>query len=448
MTPSSPLSRRRFLAASALAGSSVPVLGGTAAAGRPPRPSGDPLPALRAAARPLRSTEPAGPLDDLRPLGRAVGGALVVGLGEATHGSHEFFAMKHRVFRYLVEHRGFRTFALEDAWSTGLLIDDYVLHGKGDPRTIMKEELRGKTPWETREFLDLFRWMRAHNLRSPRKVRFMGDDMNVPTLGKELTGKVIGYVRGRRPALVPEFERLYARLLSLADSDALLALPLERRREIDRLTTRAYDLLATLRPAPGAGREAFEWALQHARSIVQTTRLHSFDYTTPEGARAGMLFRDGAMAENVRWWRLRTGHKILLSAHNGHVGYVPDDPGSYPKTQGAFLREHFGARYTNIGFTFYQGSFQARTDDGPDLKRITVGPPEPGGNEATLDRAGPARYFLDMRTAPAPARAWLAQKRPTRNIGTGWPEEPYDIALGPAYDNLIHLHSVEAAVLL
>ncbi|WP_031183408.1 hypothetical protein [Streptomyces seoulensis] len=66
---------------------------------------------------PLRTTGPRGDLSDLRPLGRTVGDARVVGLGGATHNSHEFLTLKHRVLRYLVEHKGFRTFALD--WSSG-----------------------------------------------------------------------------------------------------------------------------------------------------------------------------------------------------------------------------------------------------------------------------------------------------------------------------------------
>ena len=64
--------------------------------------AGDPVAELGRDAHALRSTEPYGDLRDLRPLGAMVADAAVVGLGEATHSSREFFTMKHRVFRYLV----------------------------------------------------------------------------------------------------------------------------------------------------------------------------------------------------------------------------------------------------------------------------------------------------------------------------------------------------------
>lgn len=98
-----------------------------------------PVRALERAAHPLRTTEPGGSTADLRALSAMVGDAEVVGLGEATHGSHEFFTMKQRVFRHLVETKGFTTFALEMSWSGGLRIDDYLQTGEGDARRLAEE---------------------------------------------------------------------------------------------------------------------------------------------------------------------------------------------------------------------------------------------------------------------------------------------------------------------
>lgn len=97
--------------------------------------------ALDRAAHPLRTVEPVGDTRDLRPRGRMVGDARVVGLGEATHSSYDFFTLRHRVFRHLVEREGFRT--------SGPRLNSYVVHG-----------LRN-----TEEYLRLVEWMRAYNAR-------------------------------------------------------------------------------------------------------------------------------------------------------------------------------------------------------------------------------------------------------------------------------------------
>ncbi|MEV6671594.1 erythromycin esterase family protein [Streptomyces sp. NPDC051162] len=410
----------------------------------------DPVSALTRAARPLRTTDPTGDLRDLRPLGAMVGDATVVGLGEATHGSHEFFANKHRVFRYLVEEKGFTTFALEANWSAGVRLDDYVVHGRGDARQIMAEEFQNAyRMWNNREYLDLIEWMRAYNTTHAKKLRFMGDDSAYA--GPGLFDKVTGYVRAHRPALLSRFTELYRAQRpapgTSTDSymNAYLKRPLSERRAMTESAREALGLLSRQRPAGGG--EEFMWAVQHARAISQVAEMYTFDLNDPKSVADCMRFRDATMAANTAWWQEHTGRKILLSAHNAHVTYVTDDPAQYPRVQGAFLRDRLGDRYVNVRLTFNEGSFLAMRD-GESPRVADVGPAAPGSNEHTLDKVPYRDYVLDMRTAPAAARKWLAVARPTRNIGTDYPTPDYLTALGKGYDILIHLHRIRAADLL
>ncbi|MFI1030127.1 erythromycin esterase family protein [Streptomyces sp. NPDC020951] len=411
--------------------------------------------AVQRAARPLHSTEPRGSLEDLGPVGAMVGRARVVGLGEATHGSHEFVTMKHRVFRYLVEKKGFRTVALEAPWSTGRRLDAYLVHGQGDPRRIMSEDFQyAYELWNSAEYLDLVEWMRAYNLRHPGDpVRIMGDDFGYT--GPELYEQVIGYVAATHPELRERIAELYRglppTLPSGAYQKAYFARPLTERQEMADRTGQAVALLAGLAPPAAAGpqaREEHAWALRDATAIDQTAHVYAFDPADPEQVAATMRWRDSTMADNVVWWQERTGTRILLSAHNGHVAYESEDPPKQPKTQGAFLRDRLGTGYTAVGFTFGQGSFKATDPAETMMLTQTVGPPAPGGNEYVLDRVRHLRYVLDLRTAPAVVRDWLTTARPTRSIGTAYPEPEYDIALARSYDILIHLHRVRAVRLL
>lgn len=81
------------------------------------------------AAHPLNTLSPNQPLDDLAPFKEMVGDTELIGLGEATHGSSEFFSMKHRLIKYLVEEMGFTTFVLETDGVIGLALDEYILKG-------------------------------------------------------------------------------------------------------------------------------------------------------------------------------------------------------------------------------------------------------------------------------------------------------------------------------
>ncbi|MEU4211813.1 erythromycin esterase family protein [Streptomyces sp. NPDC026206] len=430
-------------------------LGASAAAVQPvvaqPR-TDEPVASLARDAHPLRTTEPDGDLRDLRPLGRMVGDASVVGLGEATHSSHEFFTNKHRVLRYLVQEKGFTAFALEAPWSTGLRLNEYVLHGKGDLRQIMKEEFqRDYSFWNTAEYRDLIEWMRTYNQHHEKKVQFMGDDIGYA--GPQPFDEVTRYVAGHHPALLPRLTELYREQRPAPGTgvgdymNAYFKRPLAERRDMAERARRALDLLRAQRP--DGDRREFDRSVQHARNISQVADEYAYDLGDPGDIARAMRHRDEQMAANVAWWQEHTGGKVLLSAHNAHVSYVSADPARYPRMQGAFLRDRLGKHYVNVRLTFDAGSFNATTD--PEESKVevcTVGPAEPGSNEHTLDRVPYRDYVLDMRTAPAAARTWLKTARPTKDYGTAFPEPLRNTALADSTDILIHLHRVTAARLL
>ncbi|MGI5216131.1 erythromycin esterase family protein [Plantactinospora sp. CA-290183] len=447
MMPST-YSRRTLLAA--LPGAGLTAVLGTAAVAGPAaaRPAvtgaaGAVRAALTRAARPLRTTELGGDLSDLRPLGVAIGGASVVGLGEVVHGAHELFALKHRAFRYLVREKGFTTFALETSWTAGLRLNDHVLHGIGNPRAIMAEEFGVAWPWNVHEILDLIRWMRAHNLRHPtRPVQFMGTDMAHPRIPTSLFERVTGYAARQHPALEPQLTALYRELHVHATTAAFMALPQPDRRRIAENVREAHRLLAA-QPS-GPDRTAFDWAVQHARVLAQTATLLSYDLADPQQIPQAMRYRDELMADNTAWWNRHTDHKILLSAHNGHTAYQTYDPEHYPVIQGTYLRQLLGADYMSIGTTFGHGASTVPEGENAEWTVHRFDPPRRGSSEHTLDQIPHRAYLIDLRTAPPPAREWLHQDRPTRDIGPpGDPYRPYTLAHG--HDVLVHLHNLRPA---
>ncbi|MCB5181923.1 erythromycin esterase family protein [Streptomyces antimicrobicus] len=432
------------LAATALAASSPAARTDPVAPAARPATDAGVVRSLERAAHPLRSTEPGGRTADLRALGDMVGKAKVVGLGEATHGSHEFFTMKERVFRHLVEERGFTTFALEMSWSAGLRIDEYLQGGPGDARGIAAQTLAG-SPWEREEFVSLIGWMREHNRRHPdRRVHFMGDDLGGPKLGDHVFERVLSSVGASRPEALPRLTELYAGLRPFDDIFAYLRKPVAERRANAARAQEALDLVAERQEA-GGGDHA--WTVRHALNIAQTFAFAAVDLADPASVTAAERLRDQAMADNVLWWQRHTGHKMLLSAHNGHVGYLSTHPDMYPRTQGAVLRERLGRDYAAIGFSFAGGSFLTKdTSLDGDWKPVTVPAARPGTNEHTLDQVAHRDFYLDLRTAPAPARAWLDRARPVYDAGSTFtPDPPPTLALGRAYDVLVHLHRVRAA---
>ncbi len=131
---------------------------------------------LRDHVHPLTHVEPDSPLDDLTPLATIVGDATIVMLGEATHGTREFFQLKHRIVRYLVTNLGFTLFGIEASWPECTDINDYVVNGIGEAAQALAGQ--GFWTWDTEEVLSLIEWMRSYNSVTPhdRRVRFFGFD--------------------------------------------------------------------------------------------------------------------------------------------------------------------------------------------------------------------------------------------------------------------------------
>ncbi|MFT2014294.1 erythromycin esterase family protein [Streptomyces sp. 796.1] len=406
---------------------------------------GDPARELARVDQPLRSTAPDAPFDgDLRAFGRMVGAADVVGAGEATHGSAEFVTTKHRLFRYLVEHRNFRTFAFEIQWSAGLRLDRWVRTGDGDLATIMDEEFQnGGALWNTEEMADLFRWMRAWNEGHRDQLRVVGDD--AAFAGPELFDRVTAYVARNYPALLPTVKQKYAASRPTAGMDETMtsrfAMPLAERRQLRDDVQSVLTLLERQRPGPD--RRAHALVLQHARAIAQVGTL--FGYDMVNDAPGAMRYRDEVMAANTVWWQRHSGTRVFLSAHNTHVGGESNVPDYYPTTQGEVLREELGKRYVNLGFTFGQGGFNAVDPEDPKkvYRPVELGPAAPNSSEHTLERVAKGDYYLDTRTAPRTARSWLTTARPVRSIGASWPADEYESTrLGHNYDIVVHLHRV------
>jgi erythromycin esterase len=349
----------------------------------------------------------------LHALAAMVDDADVVGVGEATHGTHEFFALQARLFTQLAPEFG--TFAREVSWSSGLRVDDYVVHGIGDPRQIMREEFQGNYQWNTQEYLDLIEWMRAYNEQHPGALRFMGDDIGYP--GPQLFDRV-------RAVAGDEIDRLYDGMAPTVGPAEWMATypdrPIEERQALRDRAWRAVELL----------QGADVWTVQHARVIAQSMTMWASD--------DGFRYREEAMAENILWWRDNVGDRIVLAAHDGHVA-TESYWSNFPRVQGMVLRERLGAAYVSVGTTFHHGEFAFY--DG-ETRVVTTGPPGPETNEYTMDRVWRKDFVLDTSID------WLARTRPTRQYGGKFPAEKTPIALGRSFDVVVHFHRMTPARLL
>ena len=365
---------------------------------------------FKSAAIPIDSTSPQSPLDDLLPLQSSIGNARIVAMGEETHGTREFFQLKHRMLEFLVERMGFTIFGIEANWPESLVVNDYVLDGNGDP----EQALAGLYfwTWNTQEVLDLIQWMRRYN-QDPshvKKVKFFGFDM-------QETRVAVTNVEVYLKTVDPEKANIaFAVLAPLSDAagEREYANKSEQFRKniaegINSLLAR-FDAEKKLYVGKSSA-EAWLRARHNLEIVQQAERMNS------AGPIGRYSVRDRSMAENVKWIldNEAPGSKIMLWAHNAHVSVLPSvitDP------MGMTLRGTYGKEMVVCGFSFDHGSFQA-IEKGKGLREFTVGPAIAGSVDSTLSAIGIPLFAVDLRTAPSTGVVadWLNTPRLMRTIG-------------------------------
>lgn len=434
----------RLLAASLLA-TSVPL--------PPQAPPSEVVEWLKASATPVATLAPGTRDPGLAALRSIVGDARIVGLGEATHGSHEFFAFKARAVEFLVSELGFTDFAMENDWTQGLAVNEWIEHGRGDLETALKGL---SSLWRTEEYRALLEWLRAWNAdpAHARKVRFHGMDMGNPAQTAKRLRAYLGKVD-------PEIDESVGPVVDAlgngskvddVDVDGLLALFDEMQEPF----------VAAAGEAARAEGER-DWALhRHHVTILAQTRAQR-----AQRGNDATSWRDRCMADNVRWI-LRTaapGARIAISAHNGHVSrgglFEAEGYGTVESIGRALAADAQTVKDEDlsmvvIGSAFARGGFHAFGAAGGGLQPFTVGDPRPGAVEEPFLAAGLASALVDLRTAPAgAAREWLETPHPLRFVGgqfaAGWEEQGNDVqpsVLARDYDALFFVAEVTPGKLL
>src|SRR5262245_8464119 len=337
------INRRRWL----LGGTAVaavlaaPPIALHAVAARQPahRPVSDDVVAwVKDNAVPLATAEPGSSGADLASLRAMMGDARVVAMGEATHGTREFFQLKHRVIEYCVTELGFNIIAFEALYGSTLAVNDYVLGGKGSATEALARGLRLDF-WNTEEVLALVEWVRAWNARHDRKVKFYGFDMQwAPPAARHL----VDYLRQVAPDLAAASEVPLAPLLCNERLGCSEVRALAGAARVAILTC-VKTILSAFDAArvPWINRSSdLEWHLARlsAVNIEQNVRA-------PAGSHYQMFtWRDRCMADNVRGVLEAEGPhaKVLLWAHNAHVQRARYVFGA--RMMGGFLHSAFGAQ--------------------------------------------------------------------------------------------------------
>ena len=359
---------------------------------------------------------------DLAPILERIGDARVVLLGEATHGTSEFYQMRARITRELVLRHGFRTVAVEADWPDAARINQYVNHAPPRPQQWNAFTRFPTWMWRNRETLELVEWLRAYNAEvrdAELRAGFYGLDLY--SLFTSIHA-VIEYLTGVDPAMAAVARQRYGCLTPWESDPAVYgraALGEPYRICEQPVVEMLSDLLKRRIEYSQRDGDRFFDAVQNARLIAAAERYYRVMYY---GSVESWNLRDQHMFDTLeRLLEFRgIGSKAIVWAHNSHVG---DASATEMGTRGEhnvgqLARNRFGGAAHIFGFGTDHGTVAAASDwDGPmEIKRVR--PAHERSYERLFHESGVAACALHLREPRRQALTdELAPSRLERAIG-------------------------------
>jgi len=290
----------------------------------------------------LKSISPNADDSDLQQLDTYFENVKIIAMGESTHGTSEFSVMRHRMFRYLVEHHGFNTFFLEADYANCLRTNAYI-HGKNDNVTDVINEI-ALWPWMTEEMVDLVNWMRAYNAENPsNQLNFIGVDMQqyVETIKK------IDYILQKNNLPITDSDIFQ----SILDTNFFL---IKRKEDLEIYKTVWKEKKAIdISQLNEEDKRVYSVLLRHLTQILGEKYGWEKYYD----------YRDYRMSENILYHLNQdTTVKGLFWAHNFHICNMVPKKKRYG-TAGGHLQRRLDKQYYSIGLDFDEGSFNAYYPD-------------------------------------------------------------------------------------
>ena len=345
-----------------------------------------------------------------------VGDAHLVLIGEASHGTREFYAARAAITRRLVEELGFCAVAVEADWPDAYRVNRYV-RGQGEDSTA-EEALRGfgRFPawmWRNTEVLDFVGWLRGYNDRAggepSARVGFYGLDLYSLYRSAE---EVIGYLSRVDPDAAERARKRYAcfdRYGAEGQDYGLAAVsgagePCEREA-LEQLVELQRDAVEYARRDGLAAEDDLFYAQRNARTVQGAERYYRAMF---DAGPVSWNLRDRHMVDTLE---ALVGHlgrqrgeaaKVVVWAHNSHLGdaRATEFAARGELNVGQLVRERHGGDCRLIGFTTYGGTVTAASDWGGPAERKVVRPGLPGSVEELFHGTGQAASMLRFDSSP------------------------------------------------
>ena len=372
---------------------------------------------LRETAEPFDSIEHA----ELGPLLDRIGDARVVLLGEASHGSSEFYRFRARVTQELIRHRGFNVVAVEADWPDACWIDRHVRHA-AEPPASGEPFLRFPTwMWRNREVAEFVAWLRGHNgeIRDRAdQVGFYGLDL-YSMYGS--IAAVLDYLDRVDPAAAEIARERYACLTPWTRDPAAYgrAALTERQRSCEsHVVAMLLDLLEQRFDYARQDGDRFVDAVQNARVVANAERYYRAMY---HGSVVSWNLRDQHMFDTLSMLlQVRPGAKAVVWEHNSHIGdAAATEMGARGEHNvGRLSRQAYGDMAYLVGFGTDHGTVAAASNWDEPMRIMEVRPAHPDSYERICHDTEVPAFLLGLREpGRVEVREELAPPRLERAIG-------------------------------
>jgi len=389
------------------------------------------------------------------------GEAQFVLIGEASHGTHDFYATRAELTRRLIEEKGFRLVVLESDWPDMLRVHRYVtgrVHERGAAEALGDFRRFPAWMWRNTVMVEFVNWLRGWNLHPDHKndrAGIFGMDLYSMHASME---SVLGYLDKVDPEAARRARRRYSCFEHFGEDPqaygyattrghsepcegAVVAQLIELRRKYGEFISRDGQ----------AAKDEFFYAEQNARLVTNAERYYRSMF---HGREESWNLRDKHMTETLA---AIIGHfdsgrsKVIVWAHNSHLGdaRATEMSARGECNVGQLTRERFGERVFGIGFSTYSGTVTAARDWGDPAECRRVRPGLPGSYEELFHATEVPRFWLNLRETNA-ATKLLRERRFQRAIGVIYRPETergshyFEACLPEQFDALIHFDETRA----
>ncbi|KTD17056.1 erythromycin esterase family protein [Legionella jordanis] len=345
---------------------------------------------------------------------KKIGNARFVLLGEATHGSYEFYQARIEISRQLIEKKGFMAIAIEGDWPDAYSVHRYIQGQSSQNNALDALEDFKRFPmwmWRNATIPPFLEWLRQYNdsLSPARKIGFYGLDLY--SLNSSMQA-VTSYLMSVDPAAAQRARTRYS-CFDHSSTDPqtygyLTNIGVKKsciKEAVSVLLELQHNAFAYIRNDGLATEDEYFFATQNARVVKDAETYYRSMF---EGRASSWNIRDRHMAETLNVLadhlenRFATPAKIIIWAHNSHVGDARAtemaDQGEI--NIGQLVREQHNHHAYAIGFSTYSGTVTAASEWGAAAECKTINPGLEGSYEELFHELQYKNFFLNLINNP------------------------------------------------